>query len=347
MIVSSNTTLPQVLAVMTASWVICTAPTHAQSIDELYQKAKLEKTLVLYGAGPAGSHERWIKEFEQRFPGVTVTFTGGLSTALNKKIEAQFANQKVETDLAILQTIQDFAKWKKTGAMLPFKPPGWDAIDEAYKDEDGGFVTVSVNAITYAINTQRVTADDVPKSALDFLKPVFAGKLITTDPTDDDAALAVFNSIVQKYGWSYMDKYVAQKPVFVTTGHAAVSEAIASGDKLASFDSTSTTWRLMREGKPIKAVFSRADATPVFLVGAGIFKAGPHPNAARLYLTWLLAKEQQSRSGAFSARSDVAPPAGLEPLSSYNIDRGYRNLVTDEARVADLRKRLATYTAQR
>ena len=310
MIASSKCIGPRMLALTAASW-LGIAAAHAQSIDELYQKAKVEKTVALYGAGPTGSHDRWVKEFEQQFPGVTVTFTGGLSTALNKKIETQFANQKVETDLAILQTIQDFARWKKTGAMLPFRPAGWDTIDEAYKDEDGAFVTVSVNAITYAINTERVAAADVPKSALDFLKPAFAGKLITTDPTDDDAALAVFNSIVQKYGWSYMDKYVAQKPVFVTTGHAAVSDAIASGDKLASFDSTSSTWRLMRDGKPIAAVFSAADATPIFLVGAGIFKAAPHPNAARLYLTWFLAKEQQSRSGAFSARSDVVPPAGF------------------------------------
>src|SRR3954469_3869301 len=177
MIISSYCILPQLLAVTAASWVTCTAPTHAQSIDELYQKAKLEKTVVLYGAGPTGSHDRWIKEFERRFPGVTVTFTGGLSTTLNKKIEVQFANQKVETDLAILQTIQDFAKWKKTGAMLPFKPAGWDTIDEAYKDEDGAFVTVSVNPITYAINTERITVDAVPKSALDFLNPLFAGKL--------------------------------------------------------------------------------------------------------------------------------------------------------------------------
>ena len=60
-------------------------------------------------------------------------------------------------------------------------------------------------------------------------------------------------------------------------------------------------------------------------------KQAPHPNAAKLYLTWYLAKEQQSRSGTFSPRSDVAPPPGLEPLSSYNIDRGYRALVSDEA----------------
>src|SRR5579862_5050021 len=165
--------------------IVGVAPISAQTVDELYQKAKDEKTVVLYGAGPTGSHDRWIKEFEQTFPGVTVSFTGGLSPVLNKKIEAQLAAGKIETDIAILQTIQDFAKWKKAGAMMAFKPAGWDVIDEAYKDEDGAFVTVSVNAITYAINTERVTGADVPRSALDFLKAPFAGKLISTDPTED------------------------------------------------------------------------------------------------------------------------------------------------------------------
>lgn len=332
---------------LAASCALFAAPVRAQGIDELYQRAKDERTVVLYGAGPTGSHDRWVKEFEQRFPGVTVTFTGGLSTALDKKIEAQLANKTMATDLAILQTIQDFAKWKSAGAMLPFRPAGWDTIDEAYKDEHGAFVTVSVNAITYAYNAQAVSAADAPKSALDFLKARFAGKLITTDPLDDDAALAAFNAIVEKYGWGYLDKYAAQKPAFVTTGHAAVSNAIAAGDKLASFDSTTTTWQYMRAGKPIVGVFSQADATPIFLVGAGIFKDAPHPNAAKLYLTWFLAREQQSRSGAFSARSDVPPPDGFKPLSSYNIDRGYRKLVTDAPRVAELRKRLASVLAPR
>ena len=136
------------------------------------------------------------------------------------------------------------------------------------------------------------------------------GQLITTDPTEDDAGLSVFNLIVEKYGWDYMDKYMAQKPAFVTTGHAAVSNAIAAGEKLATFDSTSTTPRLKQQGKPIEPVFSQADPTPVFLVGAAIFKDAPHPNAAKLYLTWYLAKEQQSRTGTFSPRADVPPPAG-------------------------------------
>jgi ABC-type Fe3+ transport system substrate-binding protein len=253
----------------------------------------------------------------------------------------------METDLAIFQTIQDFAKWKREGALLLFKPAGTEAIDPAYRDEDGAFTAVLVNAVVYAYNTQLVSAADVPKSALDFLEARFKGRLITTDPTEDDAGLAAFNLIVAKYGWDYMDRYMAQNPVFVATGHQAVSNAIADGTKLATFDSTSPTLRLKADGKPIAPTFSQADATPLFLVGAAIFKDAPHPNAAKLFLTWYLAKEQQSRTGAFSPRSDVPPPPGLQPLSSYNIDTGYRKLVTDEARLTELRTRFGTYVGKR
>ena len=83
--------LPRMLALAAATWIGCTMQTRAETIDEPYQKAKAEKSVVLYGAGPTGSHDRLIKEFEQSFPGVTVTFTGGLSTALNKKVEEQLA----------------------------------------------------------------------------------------------------------------------------------------------------------------------------------------------------------------------------------------------------------------
>jgi ABC-type Fe3+ transport system substrate-binding protein len=319
----------------------------AQSMDELYAKAKLEQTLALYGAGPTGSHDRWIRDFEQRFPGIAVTLTGGLSNGLNRRIEQQLAGKRMVTDLAIFQTIQDFGRWKKAGALLLFKPEGSEAIDPAYKDEDGAFTAVSVNTVVYAYNSARVSAAEVPRSALDFLKPRFAGALITTDPTEDDAGLSAFNVIVQKYGWDYMDRYMAQKPVFVTSGHAAVSNAIAAGEKLATFDSTSTTPRLKAQGKPIEPVFSQVDPTPVFLVGAAIFKDAPHPNAAKLYLTWYLAKEQQSRTGTFSPRADVPPPAGLAPLASYNVDRGYRALVSDEGRLAELRRRFGGYIGRR
>jgi ABC-type Fe3+ transport system substrate-binding protein len=331
------------LSFTVAGLIWCVPQLHAQSLDELYEKAKPEKSVALVAAGPSEPYEHWIREFQQLFPGVTVSFTGGLSNGLNRRINQQIADKKMESDLAIFQTIQDFVRWKREGALMSFRPQGSDKIDAAFKDEDGTFTTVSVNMIAYAYNTQLVAPADVPKSALDFLKPLFQGKLITTDPSEDDAGLIAFRGIVEKYGWDYMDKYMAQKPSFTTRGHAFVSSAIATGEKTATFDSTSTTPRLKRDGKPIDAVLSQADPVPVFLAAAAIFKDAPHPNGAKLFLDWYLAKEQQSRTGTFSPRSDVAPPEGFQPLASYKIDSGYRQMLSDESKLADLRKRLAGY----
>jgi ABC-type Fe3+ transport system substrate-binding protein len=319
-------------------------PAIAQSNDELYEKAKVEASLALYGAGPSEPYLRFVEDFQKKYPGVTVTFTGGLSVGLNRKVEEQLAARKMEVDLAIFQTIQDFGRWKKASALASYKPEGSDKIDPAFKDEDGAFTTTSVNMITYAYNTQLVPAADVPNSALDFLKPQFIGKLIATDPGEDDAGFYVFQSIVEKYGWNYMTKYMAQKPKFVSTGHATVSNEIAAGTMLATFDSTSTTPRLKAEGRPIELLLSREDATPLFYVAAAIFKAAPHPNAARLFLNWYLAPEQQSRTGTFSPRWDVPPPRGWQPLSTYRVDTGYRKMLSDEPRLIELKKRFATYT---
>jgi ABC-type Fe3+ transport system substrate-binding protein len=331
------------LSLTVAALIGCAPSLHAQSMDELYEKAKAEKSVALVAAGPSEPYEHWIREFQQLYPGVTVSFTGGLSNGLNRRINQQIADKKVVSDIAIFQTIQDFVRWKREGALMLFRPLGSDSIDPAFKDEDGAFTTVGVNMVSYAYNTQLVAPADVPKSALDFLKPLFLGKLVTTDPSEDDAGLITFKGIIEKYGWDYMDKYMAQKPTFVNDGHANVSNAVAAGVMLATFDSTSTTPRLKHEGKPIEAVLSQADNIPVFLVAAAIFKDAPHPNGAKLFLDWYLAKEQQSRTGTFSARADVPPPEGFQPLASYKIDSGYRQLLSDESKLEDLKKRLAGY----
>jgi ABC-type Fe3+ transport system substrate-binding protein len=95
-----------------------------------------------------------------------------------------------------------------------------------------------------------------------------------------------------------------------------------------------------RPGKPIEFVFSEVDPLPVYYSTAGIFKDAPHPNVAKLYLTWVLAPEQQRRIGTFSSRNDVPPPAGLKPLFSA---RGGERLSRIRHRTigcsTDLRKR--------
>ena len=321
----------------------CVPATVAETMDELYEKAKAEKFVVFYSGGPVAPYETFARDFERRFPGITVSITGGFSNVLNNRINAQLRDHKLETDMAFFQTVQDFAAWKRQGVLLSFKPEGYEQIAPVFRDADGAFTTVKVNQITYAYNSRLVAPQDVPKSALDFLKPQFKGKLITCYPADDDATLYLFHTIVEKYGWEYMDKYMANKPNFVQ-GHLGVVRSVGAGTDVVTFDATSSAESVKRAGQPIESVFSEQDATPLFTVTAGIFKDAPHPNAAKLFLTWYMAKEQQSRIGVFSARVDVPPPAGLKPLQSYKTANQYREFVTDEKTLAELRKRFESLT---
>ena len=335
----SEMTLPAVVSFA----LLASAPVRAETTDELYAAAKAEKTVVIYSGGPVAPYESFAKEFEQRFPGLTVSLTGGFSNVLNGRIEAQLHDHKLEVDMAFFQTVQDFVAWKRQGVLLNFKPDGYAQMSPVFRDPDGAFTTVKVNQIVYAYNSRLVAPQDVPKSALDFLRPAFAGKLITCYPADDDATLYLFHTIVQKYGWAYMDKYMANKPNFVQ-GHLGVVRSVGAGTNIATFDATSSADAVRRTGQPIESVFSEQDATPLFTVTAGIFKDAPHPNAAKLFLAWYMAKEQQSRIGTFSARTDVPPPPGLKPLSAYNTASQYREFVSDEKTLTELRKRFESYT---
>jgi ABC-type Fe3+ transport system substrate-binding protein len=314
----------------------------AETIAELYERAKAEKEVVFYSGGPAAPHENRAKLFTQQFPGIDVKVTGGFSNVLNEQIEQQMAEKKLAVDMAFFQTVQDFVKWKTQGKLQNFKPEGFDQIYPNFRDPDGAYMALSANALTYAYNTAAVKAEDAPKSALDFLKPMFAGKVITCYPADDDATLYLFHVIIQKYGWGWMDKYMASKPHFVQ-GHLPVARSVANGENIATFDASSSVWAFKRQGK-LEVVWSPVDETPVFTLTGGIFKDAPHPNAAKLYLTWFLAKEQQAKVGSFSSRADVPPPEGFGPLTSYKTANNYREFVIDDKLIAELRKRMEGYT---
>src|SRR3977135_951029 len=69
------------------------AKANAQSIDELYQAAKKEGELSLNGFGLAGLYEPWVREFEQRFPGIKVKLTADFSNILAPIIDREIAER--------------------------------------------------------------------------------------------------------------------------------------------------------------------------------------------------------------------------------------------------------------
>lgn len=319
-------------------------PAMAQSNDDLYVKAKAEGKLTIYAGGPTAPWEASAARFKARFPGIDVAITGGFSNVLDTSINKQLHDGKMDVDLAVLQTVADFVDWKRAGALLPFKPDAFPLIDSGFKDADGAFVGVTVNVMPYAYNPTLVKPEDVPKSALDFLKPAWRGKLVAAYPADDDATLYVFDSIVKKYGWSYMDRYMANQPKFIQ-GHLPEERSVETGATPVTLDSiVSITLGEQTDGKAIRSAFSSVDAIPIWALTAAIFQASPHPNAAKLFLNFFLSPDEQAHTGTWSPRSDVPPPPGLKPLSAYHVVNTYRDFLSDRAAIAELRKKFEQYT---
>src|SRR5580704_4035864 len=327
-----------------AALFYCVSPARAQSLDALYDKAKTEGALLLYTGGPTAPWDAAAKEFSARYPGVKVSVTGGFSNVLDKKIDAQLSAGKLEVDLAMFQTLQDFVRWKQQGALLEFKPQGSDKIDPSFKDPSGAYVAIQINAHTYAYNPKLVKPEDVPRSALDFLNPRFKGKVVTCYPADDDATLYVFYSIVQKYGWSYMDRYIANQPNFIQ-GHLGVVRSIAAGENLVTFDTVASISMDQKNLGLAQAVaFPESDPLPIWPFTAAIFKSAPHPNAAKLFLSWYLTPAEQVKAGNWSPRSDVPAPYGWKLILSYKVVNTYRAFLTNTKQLEELRKRFEAYT---
>jgi ABC-type Fe3+ transport system substrate-binding protein len=323
-----------------------TAPVQAESFDQLYARAKPEGALNIYGGGPARLYESWVREFEQKFPGITVTIIGGYAGDLAPKIDKEIADKKVVVDFVTFQAVQEFIRWKREGVLLPFRMEGYEALDPRFRDADGAFTPINVFAIAPAYNTRLLAAADAPKSARDFLDAKFRGKLITAYPHDDDATLFAFHTIVQKYGWGFMDDYMRQDPKFIQ-GHLGVVRSVAMGESIATFDMMlHHTMVEKQEGRPIEVAFPADDPIPIWGQLGAILRDAPHPNAAKLYLQWYMAKEQQSRIGTWSARADVPPPFGLKPVFDYKVANDLAAIVTDAKLLADLRKRFEAYTGE-
>jgi ABC-type Fe3+ transport system substrate-binding protein len=330
-------------SIVAIAFVVMATQASAQSVDELYAAAKTEGALSLNGGGPAGLYEPWVREFEQRFPGIKVTLAADFSNILAPKIDRQLADHNLTVDLTIFQTLQDYDRWKKAGVLMTFRPEGWDQIDPSFKDAEGQFVGVAVYALTYAFNTTNLDKAQMPNSAMDFLNPKFKGKVITTYPNDDDVTAYLYYTIVQKYGWDFMEKYMATGPQWIR-GHLGVARAVAKGQAELTFDTmANVTLGMKKNNQPTDVVFSSVDPMPIWPQTTAIFKDAPHPNAAKLYITWFLAKDQQARIGTWSIRKDVPPPAGLKPIFDYHLANDFRGFITNASLVADLRKRFESY----
>ena len=294
------------------------ADMETRTLDEIHEAALKEGgSLVVYAGGDTPDQQDQMKAaFEKRFPGMTVHMVVDYSKVHDARLDQQFENRQVVPDVVQLQTLQDFPRWRREGKLLPYKPLGWEKVYSSFKDQTGAWTGVFVDAFSNVANIQALGKADAPLNAPDYLNPALKGKIISTYPNDDDAVLFWYKQTIDRHGWEWMEDFMKQKPHFVR-GTQAPADEVAAGKYAVTF---TTDGSLKPDEKsPVRFALPSSDGFVAWAQRAAIIKGARHPEAARLYLSWLLDKDtQQNIWYMWSVRTDVPPPTGYKPIWEYS-----------------------------
>jgi len=202
-------------------------------------------------------------------------------------------------------------------------PKNWFDGKHPFQDEQKsvlGFLYYPTMGI--AINTDLVKEGELT-SYFDLLKPQWTGKVIINDPQVTGTAFNGFATFIwnKALDLDYFRQVVKQGPV--------IRDATTQVDWLAKGKYPVVLWadtneirRYQEAGAPVEWVYPK-EGVYLSMDGAGVImlKQRPHPNAARVFLNWLLSRDGQIQiqkfMGYHSARTDtVGTDSGLEPLNT-------------------------------
>ena len=86
------------------------------------------------------SDEPLIDAFTARFPNVALNLTNDVSKYLDGRIDRAFYANDEYIDVAMLETLQDYTRWKAENRLLYYKAAVWNDIVNGKKDLDGAYV---------------------------------------------------------------------------------------------------------------------------------------------------------------------------------------------------------------
>ncbi|TMA64961.1 MAG: extracellular solute-binding protein [Deltaproteobacteria bacterium] len=165
--------------------------------------------------------------------------------------------------------------------MMSYESPERLRFDPAFKDRQGYWTAFYVNPEVMAYNTRMVASSAAPKTYQDLLASRWKGSLVL-----EQTAVEWFATLMQHWG---EDKGLALKTL---NGNTLITQLVAAGEHAIAVSLNGPRVELTkRRGAPIEWV--ALDPTLVDVVTMGIAAKAPHPNAAKLYLNFVLSKEVQ------------------------------------------------------
>ena len=262
----------------------------AESMDALYAAAKTEGQVALYSTLNTTYSQPLIAKFAEQFPGVTVNHNRQLAEKLTEIMKQEASAGKMTWD--VVEGPEDaFFAWNQSKYLQAYVAGQAATYSNDRKDPAGMWVSDRVNPETVALNSDLVKADEMPKTWTDMTDPRWKGRLAV-----DGTNVLLYAAMKEAWGaqkaGDFLKGIAANQPR-LESSQATIAQLLAAGEFGAAVGTyIDTPHALQQKGAPIKII----GADPVFvqlqLVGLGA--QAPHPNAAKLFINWLLSDAGQT-----------------------------------------------------
>jgi len=266
------------------------------------------QTVTVYSAVSPKVMSAFVEEFQKQNPGLKVDLISGGSGELFTRLNAEKANPRA--DVLVGPDADNFDAYIDLFASYKSKEDA--AFPRSAVGPDNKYYGFSTNFQAFIVNTKMMPADKAPQSWSDLTKPEYKGKVVMANPAQSGSAFSQMQQILQLYNWDMMDKIIGTA-TFVTSSRLAYQN-VAKGEMPDGLTSEFNIVASQADGFPVVAIYPK-DGTALINDASGIIKGGPNPDNAKKFIDFVNSKAAHQMIVAIdkrrSARSDVAPPAGL------------------------------------
>lgn len=290
-------------------------PEYPGAYRAIASAARDEGRVVVYSTTDLSAVAALIRDFEQRNPGIKVDYNDLNSTDLYQRFLAETAAGKPSADVLWSSAMDLQMKLANDDYATRYKSPEAGSLPDWAVWRDTAYGTTFEPAV-FVYNKHFVTGNDVPATHADIVRLLttqrakYAGNVTTYDIEKSAVGFlfATQDSRIQTNFWE-LARALGANAVELEANTSVMVQRIASGKDYLGYNLIGSYALTRARRDPSIGVVLPRDYTLVMSRIALISKAAPHPNAARLWLDYLLSRRGQgllsSHAELFSIRGDV------------------------------------------
>jgi iron(III) transport system substrate-binding protein len=212
---------------------------------------------------------------------------------------------------------------KAKGVSTPYHSPQADGLPQQYSDPEGHWTGFSARARVLVYNRNLIPEGQGPKSAMDLLDVRFKGKACMANPlfgTTSMHAAALFAILGEDRAKAFFEGFTANGGTILSS-NGEVRRRVAAGEFAVGITDTDDANVARLEDKPLGIVYPDAGGMGTLIIPncAVLIAGGPHPEAGRQFVDYLLRPETeralaQSEAAQMPLRPDVPVPEGVVPV---------------------------------